>query len=75
MIKVVVCSNTGKQEIMIDINSTPRQAFEQAGMTYASGMATINGRALSATEIDKPFAELDVGDMCYLVVASKHDNA
>ena len=75
MIKVVVCCNTGKQEVMIEREATPRQAFEQAGVNYASGMTTIDGATLGPGNIDKTFADLGIADKSYLVVASKHDNA
>jgi len=75
MIKVIVKKNTTAQSMIIDENTTLRQALENAGVDYSVGVTSLDGVSLPAGGIDKTFADYGVGEKCYLMNVAKVDNA
>lgn len=75
MIKVNLRNNLNGTSAIIDENTTLRDALEQAGIDYASGMTSLDGVTLQPGDIDKTFADFGVTDRCYLCVVAKAQNA
>ena len=75
MIKVTISNNTGRKDIFVDPNTTLRNAFEENDVSYASGVAQLDGVCLAPGDLDKTFADFGVTDHCYLSCLAKMDNA
>ena len=69
MIKVVVKKRFSAQPIsmIVDENTTPRQALENAGVDCSVGIPFLDGLILPAGDIDKTFADLGVSEKCWLI--------
>lgn len=75
MIKVTIKKNTTAQSVIIDENTTLRQALENAGIDYSVGTTSLDGVTLPAGGIDKTFADYGITEKCYLMNVAKFDNA
>ena len=75
MIKVTIGSNINRSTVIIDENTTLRQAFEDAGIDYTLGMASLDGSTLGPGDLNKTFADFGVTEKCYLLTVVKADNA
>lgn len=80
MIKVKIGNNTHHPEKIFSIDTTLRQAFEQAGVDYSMGVNNLDGSMLSAGELDKTFEDFGFDgseghDKCFLISVIKADNA
>lgn len=62
MIKVLVKTNTTRQEVIAEVTETPAQAFEQADAGVAGAMVNLNGTVLTATDLNSTFEALGVAD-------------
>lgn len=75
MINVMMGNNTSRKTVVINPNTTIRQALEDNGMEVSGKTYTLNSRTLSAGDYDKTFTDLGVADRCYLLCVAKADNA
>ena len=50
MIKVLVKTNTMRQEVITEVTKTPAQVFEQADAGVAGAMVNLNGTVLTAAD-------------------------
>ena len=75
MINVIIGNNVSRKNVIIDENTTLRQALEQNEIDYARGMTSLDGVTLKAGDMDKTFADLGVTEKCYLLNVVKADNA
>ena len=75
MIKVTISNNTGRKDIFVAPTTTLRNAFEENGVSYASGLAQLDGVCLAPGDLDKTFADFGIADHCYLSCLAKMDNA
>ena len=62
MIKVLVKTNTMRQEVITEVTKTPAQVFEQADAGVAGAMVNLNGTVLTATDLHSTFEALGVAD-------------
>lgn len=62
MVKVLVKTNTMRQEIITEVTKTPAQVFEQADAGVAGAMVNLNGTILTATDLHSTFEALGVTD-------------
>lgn len=60
MIKVLVKTNTTRQEIIAEITDTPAQVFERANAGLSGSMVNLNGATLTLTDLHSPFENLGV---------------
>lgn len=75
MLNIIVGNNMGRQSMIIDENTTIRQALEQADIDYSRGMTSLDGVTLQPGQMDKTFVELGITEKCYLMNVVKADNA
>ena len=75
MIKVTVGNNTKREDIIVNANTTLRQALDQAGVSFTSGTTNLNGTPVCHDELDDTFADFGITDRCYLLSVAKADNA
>ena len=75
MIKVYVGNNINRTPIIIPEDTTLRAAFEQQGIDYSRGMASLDGATLAPGDLDKTFADMGITEKCYLLSVVKADNA
>lgn len=75
MIKVTIGNNLKRESVIIDENTTLRNALEEAGIDYTRGMMHLDGASLAAGDLDRTFADFGVQDRCYLLNVVKADNA
>lgn len=76
MFTLVVGNSTGDRvELLVDRNSTPRQALAEANQNTSGGTLHLDGCALHATDLDTPFAQLGVGNRASLIAIVKGDGA
>ena len=55
MIKVLVKTNTTRQEVITEVTKTPAQVFEEANAGVSGAMVNLNGTVLSATDLNSTF--------------------
>ncbi len=75
MIKVTIGNNVSRQSIIIDENTTLRNALEQQGIDYTIGMTSLDGSTLAPGDLDKTFTDFGITEKCYLLNVVKADNA
>lgn len=80
MINLTVGDNAGRTSVIIDENTTLRQALEGNNVDYSTGLTSLDGSTLKPGDLNKTFAELgyngQVGhDRCFLLNVKKLDNA
>lgn len=62
MIKVLVKTNTTRQEIITEATDTPAIVFEKANAGVSGAMVNLNGTVLTATDLNSTFEALGVAD-------------
>lgn len=62
MIKVLVKTNTTRQEIITETTDTPAIVFEKANAGVSGAMVNLNGTVLTATDLNSTFEALGVAD-------------
>lgn len=62
MIKVLVKTNTTRQEVIAEVTETPAQVFEEANAGVSGAMVNLNGTVLTATDLNSTFEALGVAD-------------
>lgn len=80
MIRVTIGNNLKREPYNLDPNTTLRDACDQAGINYTSGMMTLDGSTLGPGDLNKTFADLGFDgtpgrDKCFLLNVVKADNA
>lgn len=75
MIKVTIGNNISRNSVIIDENTTLRNALEDAGVDYTIGMTSLDGSTLAPGDLDKTFADFGITEKCYLLNVVKADNA
>lgn len=75
MIQVTVGTNTQRNKITVDPDTTLRQVLEEQEVNYAVANVHLDGSALKPGDLDKSFADLGITDSCYLIAVIKADNA
>lgn len=62
MIKVIVKTNTVRQDIIAEVTDTPVATFEKANAGVSGAMVNLNGFSLTATDLNSTFEALGVAD-------------
>ena len=75
MIQGVLGNNLKRETVLVDENSTLRQALEQSEIDYSTGMMHLDGSTLRAGDLDKTFKDIGITEKCYLLNVVKADNA
>jgi hypothetical protein len=78
MIKVFVGSNLSRESVTVDETSTTlRSVMDDKGVDYNRFTCHLNGDTVSASDLDKTFADCGMknDDTCYLVSVTKADSA
>ena len=76
MFNLIVGNSSGDRvEIVVDRNSTPRMALEEAQQTITGGTLHLDGCALRPQDLNTPFSELGVGARASLIAVVKGDGA
>lgn len=75
MIKVTIGSNARREQVIIDENTTLRDALEQNEVDYTTGVMHLDGAPLRPGDLDKTFAEHGITEKCWLLGVVKADNA
>jgi hypothetical protein len=75
MIQVTVGTNTQRNKITVDPDTTLRQVLEEQEVNYAVANVHLDGSALKPGDLDKSFTDLGITDSCYLIAVIKADNA
>ena len=75
MIKVTTGNNVKRKTEILDENTTLRQALEDAGIDYTTGIMNLDGSSLSPGDLDKTFADFGIVEKCFLLNVVKADNA
>jgi len=75
MIKVTMGNNLKRTSEIIDENTTLREALEEAGIDYTTGIMNLDGSTLEPGDLDRTFSDFGVKDKCYLLNIVKADNA
>lgn len=75
MFTLIIGSNTSRKTVAAQKTQTIRQALEEAGIDYSVGSIHLNGVTVSAGEVDKTFADMNVHDEARLIVVVKADSA
>lgn len=80
MIRVTIGNNLKRNQYTLTPDTTLREAMEQAGVDYTTGMTTLDGSTLAPGDINKTFAEFGYNgteghDKAFLITVVKADNA
>ena len=75
MIKVKVGDSVRRTEKVVDKNTTLVAVLEDAGVNYTDYIINLNGDPLTVEELQKTFADFNVGAECSLIGAVKSDNS
>lgn len=71
MIKVNIGNNVKREFFILDENTPLRMAIEKAGVDYQTGLMHLNGSSLTASDLDKTFADFGIDNECYLINVQK----
>ena len=74
MIKVYFGTNVTRNDVTVDESRTLRSVLEEQKFDYARGTMHLDGAALKPGDLDKPFSEFGIKEMCYLLNVAKADN-
>lgn len=75
MIKVTMGNNLKRESVVIDENTTLRNALEDAGIDYTTGVMHLDGSSLNPGDLDKTFRDFGITEKCFLLNVVKADNA
>ena len=75
MIKVTMGNNLKRTSEILDENTTLREALEDAGIDYTTGIMNLDGSPLSPGDLDMTFADFGITEKCYLLNVIKAENA
>ena len=76
MIKLKIVTNSGVETDIVDENKTIREVLEEKEITYAGRTMTLDGYALSASELVNTLAEMCGGaDRAVIGITAKTENA
>lgn len=75
MIKVTIGNNIKRKIVILDENTTLREALEGAEIDYNRGTMNLDGSSLGPGDLDKTFADFGIADKCFLLNVVKADNA
>ena len=75
MIKVTLGTNVERNTVIIDENTTLRNALEANNVDYTRGAMHLDSTPLKAGDLDKTFASFGITEKCYLLNVAKADNA
>ena len=80
MIKVIMGNNLKRSTVIVDPNTTLKQALTDNEIDYSAGTMHLDGATLEPGALNKTFAEFgytgqDGRDTCYLLNVVKADNA
>ena len=68
-------TNVERKTVIIDENTTLRNALEDNGVDYSRGAMHLDGAPLKAGDLDKTFADFNITEKAYLLNVVKADNA
>lgn len=68
-------NNMKRNTIVIDPNTTIRQALESQDINYSAGVTTLDGCPLQVGDMDKTFASFGIVEKATLLNVVKADNA
>jgi len=74
MIKVTIGNNVKRTTVILDENTTLRQALEDADIDYSRGTMNLGGSSLGPGDLDKTFADFGVVS-CKRLIYQKCVNA
>ena len=75
MIKVKVENNMTAKEIIIEGETTVKECFAKAGISYERSTVCIDGQNLGGAQLNKTLNELGVVDETTIMAIIKNDNA
>ena len=80
MIKAIVGNNVKRETVLVPHTSTLRDALEQGGIEYSTGVMHLDGASINPGDLNKTFEELGYDgsagkDRCFLLNVAKADNA
>lgn len=75
MIKILVQDNRDRNTVIVDPALTIRQAIEEAGLSASGNGALLNGRSLTASDMDRTLEELGATEDSYISLVTKTNNA
>ena len=75
MITIKIGNNLERKTVIVDENTTVRNALESNGIDYSTGVTTLDGAPLRPGDMDKSFAQFGITEKCTLVNVLKADNA
>ena len=75
MINVTIGNNVKRSNVIIDENTTLKQALDNAQVDYTIGITHLDGSALGPGDLNKTFKDFGVTEKCFLLNVVKADNA
>ena len=75
MIKVTLGNNVKRTTVILDPNTTVREALEKHNIDYSVGAIHLDGASLNPGDMDKTFDALGIHDKCFLLNVAKGNNA
>lgn len=75
MFQLKIGNNVKRDTVVIDENTTLRQALEAQGINYGVGVTTLDGCPLKPGDMDKSFASFGITEKAVLLNVCKTDNA
>jgi hypothetical protein len=75
MIKATIGNNVKRKTEVYEADTTLREALEDAGVDYATGIINLDGATLAPGDLDKTFEEHGIKEKCFLLNVAKVDNA
>lgn len=73
MIQLKIGNNMKRDTVLVDENTTLRQALENAGINYGVGVTTLDGCPLKPGDMDKSFASFGITEKAMLLNVVKAD--
>lgn len=75
MLNITIGTNTDRNKVLVDPNTTIKDALIDNQVDYSRATLQLDGATLKAGDINKTFAELECTDGAFLIAVVKADCA
>lgn len=73
MIQITIGTNTNRERVLVDPNTTIRQVLEEHNIDYSVGGIHLDGMSIGGSQLDETFAEKGIKEKCMLISVVKSD--
>lgn len=75
MISITISTNTNRTTVLVPASKTPKEILQENNIDLHSGVLSLDGVPLSASEMNMSLEDLNVKESAFLTSIVKSDNA